>query len=364
MKHQRRRKENDLIDPFQRLSTELLLKIIKLLPDFTTLRSLVMASERIESIFSGAPHEIVAAVMPSSAPNENEIYTSMIAVIAIRTGTHVCQDASQVKDWVLDMQKNKTPLSAMPVSALLLRKFVGLAHRIHVIAHACLDYYVAKCQALKPAQLADPHFRYPRLSSSWLVRPDGEETELPDLEPPTWAEEQRVLSELWKVQVFYELQMARRTGQLAWSVNALSDLKAMGVLDFYGVKAYPRERLLTVVEFIDRFRRATQVPATRTHSHCFQMPQDPAGRSVFDGVCSPKPCAQKERESSGRKREPPSRNLAWVFQRQMSSHWGSPLQGCDFSPFRHCGFAIWDNDRMIALGFSASGDQGFHAGTR
>ncbi|KAK5989968.1 hypothetical protein PT974_08231 [Cladobotryum mycophilum] len=326
------------------LPTLVLLEVIKLCSDFTTLHSLLLASRTFASIFNDNARTITEAIMASSVPEQ--IQAPMRAVVRIRTRTHGCQNVGEVKDTLLDI-KNMKPLPDIQETALL-RKFVALAHQIHSLTHTCLEYYMEKCQALKPSRLKDPTFRYiPVSRKAWPMRPPGERYQLPILNPPSWIEEQGVLMNLWRFQAFYELQTARAKQQLGWTSIEIDDLEAMSILDFYDFRVHQLDQLLTVKEFIDDLRQMTH------NTQYSKLPQVSSENGCFSLVCSPEPHFENLRDDKWDQSRwyIDKRTIGWIFHRMMSIGWRSPLEDSEFTPYRKYGFAIWDRERMVNLGF-------------
>ncbi|KAL2020403.1 hypothetical protein VTK56DRAFT_8446 [Thermocarpiscus australiensis] len=333
------------LSALEQLPAELLIKVLRLSPDLTALHSLLLASPAITRVFSQAARDITDAVVSASLPLPTQ--AAVGAVMRIRASAHDCRSAADVS--ILAQEKDPRPLPSAAATPALLRRFVALAHEIHVLAHACLENYIDRCLALRPARLRDPNFRYPGTGTAWLARPEGEPYEVPAQEPPSWIEEQRVLRDMWLAQVFYETQLARLKGRLGWTEGEMRVLEGLSAVDFYHLSGYRREQMLTVVDFLDRRsceRRARSPPA-------FRMPQPRAKEGNFHLVCSPEPVFASSKEDKWGQgpahldRAP----MAWVFQRRLAADWRSPLRCITFEPYRAYGFAIWDHKRLVSLGF-------------
>ena len=139
------------MDHLHRLPTEILIQILKNSLDLSDLCSLIDTSPRLSSIFNNHAADITETVL--KAATLSPIRRVMRIIIYIRAGE------AKTREWD-DISAHSLPLYNIPPP--LLRKFVHLAHRVHVLAHMCLERCLQRCRAR------------------------GKQAS-----PPSWAEEQR-----------------------------------------------------------------------------------------------------------------------------------------------------------------------------
>lgn len=146
-------------DLLQQLPIELLLDILKKCPDFTSLWSMVNTSPRLSSLFDNNALEIVEAVLDSAVPTP--IRSLMRAVIHIRTRSFECQTWEEERNFSLATRSSQALGPA--TSPAVLRKFVGLAHKIHVLAHLCINRCFQRCMLIlmKPVLYENPFSSHP-----------------------------------------------------------------------------------------------------------------------------------------------------------------------------------------------------------
>ncbi|RFU24019.1 hypothetical protein B7463_g12320, partial [Scytalidium lignicola] len=253
----------------------------------------------------------------------------------------------------LDEARNITSTISIPLSLTeirdlkSLRRFVSMAHEIHVLAHSCLDYYIQTSMVMSPSSLVQlPH------NGSIQDRFDKAESrqyETHYTNAPSWIEEQQVMKALWRIQLFFELNIAQKMGILNWSRDDLQTLASINIRDFYTVKEFELQQILTVYEFIQGFRRE----GYSQDDDC-RLPIVPM-ENPFNTTCAPQPFYYSFREDiyqQGQRyvHKPP---MSWNFQGVMARDpLFSPPPGIPFDPYRKFGFALWDDKRMTDLGLA------------
>ncbi|KAI0904154.1 hypothetical protein F4823DRAFT_226731 [Ustulina deusta] len=213
------------------LPVELVVHIMKASPSLSALWSFINASARLAGIFRGSALEITEAVLRCTVPDQTQVF--LRAVIQLRSSLFPPSLDAATRPATLG-----NPLGPAPATTPeILRSFILLAHRIHALAHECIEHYIKTCMAMNPSYLDDPTFRgynsgYPLLPVH-LKRPKGRPYQPKDTGPPSWAEEQLVIWNLWRVQYYYDIRAAHDVGRLEWSVAEQEELLSMTLPEFY-----------------------------------------------------------------------------------------------------------------------------------
>ncbi|KAM7209855.1 hypothetical protein V8F06_014761, partial [Rhypophila decipiens] len=190
-------------------------------------RDIVNTSRRLSSIFEiHAPAKTFELVLEASISYPVQHLMRMIS--HIHAGVfkrHRWEDLSTLRLYC------STPGDLLTIP--LLRRFLHLAHRVHVLAHLCLD----RC-----------------LESLRCRAQSGK-----DIGAPSWTEEHRTIMSFWRVQYFYELKVARLKG-----------------------RGFQRQEVLTVVEFVEEIKAKNEIcDVGRLPCGLFRLP-DPWDRKNAD----------------------------------------------------------------------------------
>ncbi|KAI0201411.1 hypothetical protein F4808DRAFT_425115 [Astrocystis sublimbata] len=325
------------------LPVELVVHVMKELPSLSALWGFINANARFAAIFRDHAIQITEAVLQHTVPGQTR--TFLRGVIHLHSSLYPPNlDAARPFRGGLSDDFG----SALVTSPEICRRFVLLAHRIHNLAHECIDHYIQRSLGMNPRELDDPTF----ISFECTFPPERRRTppkgrlyQPKDSGPPSWAEEQLVILNLWKLQYYDGIRLAHTDGRLGWSAADQQDFLSMTVLEFFHLGSCAREQLLTVLAYVQK----VEYPERETSSRlCLAHP--PA-HNRFDLGCSPEPSEPmrdlKGREIRGLEFKPDT----WWFANLMFTNLKySPLFRLSFSHFRKFGFAIWENRRMIDLG--------------
>ncbi|KAH8800838.1 hypothetical protein F5884DRAFT_685218 [Xylogone sp. PMI_703] len=343
---------SNLLDPFSQLPAEILLKLIKLVPDFSSLWSIINASSAVSVLFDESAVEIVDAVIAVTIMGRmQELIRAVAHARALSWPTNrISRPRNQVS-----MARNITSNVKAPsslnklIDSKSLRSLVSLAHEIHVLAHRCIDHYIQASLAMSPSSLdiSAPHNENVQdnnnvKSRQYQPRSTG---------PPSWVEEQRVVKALWRIQLFFELNIARETQILNWPKDDLDNLASLSFPDFYTIEQFESQQILTVYEFIQDIKKEA------CSQNTYQLPTV-IRKNGFNLVCDLQPSPTKSKEAHFHQGLeyldfPP---MSFLFQRAAAVNYlDSPLSGIPFDPYRKFGFALWDEKRMTDLGFSEPG---------
>lgn len=212
------------------LPTEMLLEIYKNCPDFSSSWALANTSRRLSLVFDTYAAEIVEAVLKSTVPHHVAIL--MNGVVKTRTDSLGDVDFINLILFAYSHHSGYTnptlPLSLMSqplsheASPALLRRFMGLAHNIHLIAHLCIETCLQRF-------------------TSALGTPAG---------PPSWLTEQRTIISLWRLQFCFEL---RRRAHINGYTQG-NETHQYTTEGFFFASYFIRDQVLTVADFVDELR--------------------------------------------------------------------------------------------------------------
>ncbi|KAL2809647.1 hypothetical protein BJX63DRAFT_435023 [Aspergillus granulosus] len=201
----------DYDSSFSALPTELLVSIFHQCPDLSTLWSLLHTSSRLWRTFNTRTSEVVNSVIGSTVPVQTR--GLMTQVLALQTNSSPLASYAEARvcgkgfKWY---RPTNTPTVAATSDQL--RRFVSLAHHVHILAHLCIEDCIRNCLACS------------------LSKNKGQRNFPLDFKTPTWIEEQRALLCFWRVLFLSELKRARHDGELDhWSVEDLRSLELTSV---------------------------------------------------------------------------------------------------------------------------------------
>ncbi|RHZ48191.1 uncharacterized protein CDV56_101469 [Aspergillus thermomutatus] len=191
----------------------------------------------------------------------------MQAILAMHTGTFQCKTYGDA-DYFID--SDIRPADRIIASSTHLRKFVRLAHHIHVLAHLCIESSIQQCLKSPLGQR-----QYPR-----------------GFEIPTWTEEQRTVLAFWRVMFWNELKIKGSMGSLGWSPGDLRRLASSGAYQHFTSNAMVYEAF-TALFFIARFPlvESSLDPSQPLSQHPFKLPRVPHEKE-FSWVCEPPPSSR------------------------------------------------------------------------
>lgn len=350
------------------LPTEILIMIMKYSPNISSLWSLINSCSRLNLIFMNVAREIVEYVMAATLPVR--IRNHMRIVLLTRTSPNSLLDI----DNLLKYMSEEYNLESLPdeIPPQVFRDLLKLAHTIHGVAHACLDFYLEKTKAMNPQRLSETEvqkiyktWRLPRHKFDGL---QGQPYQPKYSGPASYLEEQTAIRFLWRLQIFLDLKTTCKVGALAhWPGEDRNRLQGMTMLDFLELfyvpgrsrrrYSYEQEQLFTVINFVnetmgkqtseaeDKLARFLHRPPAAVYNRGYQLP------------CLPKPGPTMER-MSGRDvlididSEIGRAQMGWRFHTIMTTDvTKSPLLNFSFKPYRKFGFAFWRDERMVDLGF-------------
>lgn len=232
-----------LQDVFERLPKEVLLDIVKLSSDFSCLWSIIISSRTVAVLFTKLALEIINAVAAAIVPDQTRAL--MWALLRARVSNYRA----------LDEARNVTSTTITPLSSIdtkdsnSLRYLVFMGHKIHVLAHMCIDYYIRESLTMRPSTIIEPPTHGWNIQN-WFKTSKGQAYQPRDTGPLSWIEEQRAIKSLWLIELFSELNTAQTTGLLNWSKDELEILSNASLARFYIVRDFELQQILTVCEFL------------------------------------------------------------------------------------------------------------------
>ncbi|KAF1983365.1 hypothetical protein K402DRAFT_165441 [Aulographum hederae CBS 113979] len=184
-------------DYLSSLPSELILEIVKYIPDPYSLHNLFLASHTAEAVFNTYPVEITENVL-AAEPQEHLRKLMQNCLTLYTTPPESIQ--KYLTDGTLEVHK-RFPLPESCTTAGNLRKLLSTAANIQLLVWIVLKHFVDQVYASNPVARSghalSPHARF-RMSQGKSF---------------SWLEQQRVLRALWRLQFFFDLQIiAPHTG--------------------------------------------------------------------------------------------------------------------------------------------------------
>lgn len=392
------------MDIFTALPPELIAPILSNLPDLRSLYNIATSSPHVFQFLNGPLGAgVLDIVLISSA--ESLMTTPwmphiMRLVALIRHCSPINQPASNLAAFVtaFEMPTTFTIFENQSVpnftSRIRLndvmhgpqgfkpREMIFLAQKINALSIECFDYFHERIQATKPQHLTDKCYHLGTLP--WNRRPDGQtwgqSYKMNAGGGPSWYEMQRIILGFWYLQLCYELSNAALEGRLQWSPSDVETIRYMGSAG----KVLPgpkgsmdwivREPLWSVLLYV---RDLEGTPVGGSCVGDTDVVNEGLGVFLNPGF---EPLQDKHHQLPSPKQRnamlgwstialhPPSlASVTRVFTNHSEKvltackgyHWAGPLlcprgsprlsEGLLFRSFRHLGFSIWDDKRLVEM---------------
>ncbi|KAM7193664.1 hypothetical protein V8F20_008301 [Naviculisporaceae sp. PSN 640] len=260
---------------FSKLPVELLFEVMKHCPDFTTLWGLINTSKQLSAVFDRDAVKFVEVTMTSLYSADSPIKILMRHIIDIRGGYYAFSTWADLRD-ITDNAEEPSPLP-LSLSPLMMRQFVQLAHKIHVLAHMVIqegmwcfeeDYHAAKC---------------------WHPRHEvdcGAGSEAFRVPQASWLAEQRAVIAFWRVQYFVELKAAACANRLMlWSSRTRYRMSHLSLVEFYN-EGHVSRQVGTAADLLDVIRDEPHETHFLTHL-AFALPSMDEIASVLGATGGP-----------------------------------------------------------------------------
>ncbi|ETS79406.1 hypothetical protein PFICI_09259 [Pestalotiopsis fici W106-1] len=324
---------------FGQLPVELCLSILQHC-DLSSLWHLTLASRDVAAVFDEYALETVEKVIANSIPEQTQAL--MRAVIRTRAacgpGLEAAQSITAIDSDPL--RRDEVEDRSIP------RRFLSLAHHLHTISHATAEYYIEQSLTVRPWSSLQLDLKADCLRQRFDRAKKCEYHPL-KTGPPSWVEEQRIIKQLWRIQLFFELNNAQLHHRLEWPREDQYPL--VDIAEFFTIRDFELQQLFTVYDFLHH------TPEQRQTMSNYSIPAAASATVLQANIVCKGPvrsaarCDHYQQGLSHLDRPP----LSYIFQRLMSRDGqGGPIPGLPFDPYRKYGFAIWDDQRMADLGFA------------
>lgn len=360
--------KNALSPGFESLPPDILLAIIKQLPELVSLDSLLRASPSSARLFTSHGTEITDAVL--SAGYIHGHIRAIVRIIAlIRTSKlpmnnlHEFQEKTTfaaMTQRIISLRIHLSPLYLEPdTPPHILRGILASYRHITNLSLRFIKVLLKRFRALQPRRLINPSKCPTDLFT--LRKVPKEQTEaytVPESGPPYWEEEQRAIRVFWRVQLLHDIKKAATKGRLVgWSREDIKAIMRMGLIKFYGAhwsiqndaEAHPEyDELCSLEAYLCGTLKILNLTKISDTSY-FKPPYPP----VEVQRQWPTPTA------------PDSQFLPWKGKRKMAKWLIYPAPACwayfhqfptyartdvPFQFFGKFGFAFWNWDRMKEFG--------------
>lgn len=231
---------------FESLSSEIVLQIIKQLPELVALDSLVRASPVVFRLFNSYGAEITETVL-SSGHIHGHIRAIIRIIALIRTSKLPMDNLlvfqqkttfAAMRERICSMKKHLSPLQLeKDTPPHILRSLLALYRHLTSLSLKFIAIHLKRYRALKPRRLIDPS-KCPKYLDELRKIPRDQTEEYPIKDnghDPSWEEEQRVIRAFWRVQLLHDMKKAAAEGLLiGWSREDVKAITRMNLIAFYG----------------------------------------------------------------------------------------------------------------------------------
>jgi hypothetical protein len=336
-------------DPFARLPVELVLPIVKMLPNLRSLYALVKASPAVAAVFRTSGAEILNCIMSRNLPTSTHQVIYALILLRSRSPPADTWDDFEQKYLVRQWQVPSEYYLAIPkdCSPAILWQVIELAYRIDYLAVCCLDQMLAKTMELRPSLVDEQGLEmlYRWKKAPWKAMPSGKKF-TPRLSTRlSWSERQRAVRALWRLQFLYDLKHADFGSWLPWPEGDIDKLKTLELDELLLPLGGYWEDVKSVEEYVTQLD-----PLPVEHgAPTYRLPPPPIW-ATFDWLSERLAPDGEEPESyTGLLTESPGpRSVTLVRSRPRTA---APF--LRFDMFRHLGFAFWDAERFTDLKLNA-----------
>lgn len=342
---------------FESLPLETLLQILSQLPDIESLDSVIRASPYAWRLFEKFGVGITENVLNSH--HTHSTTRGMIRTISyIRQNKFPITSISELRRRILqravfhrgdryygepcDDPFEPTTFPDGSTSSAI-RCILATARRIRRLTDECLEFYLGRYRHLEPRYPVDHNYLPKHHSATW-VRAENPPTEAvlrKDAGPLTWREEQLVYRAFWRIQFFNELTNVVYDGTFSdW--NDRRRLLNMDIIELFDFKQ-AQDDTLTQHELCE------QGLINSALYFLDQLPQSHV--PVYPPRIMREPRPEDDEWLMG-----DVTNGPWAFEctyAYFQSYLDEDSEA--FAPFRHRGFAIWTEERLIGYGFIHDG---------
>lgn len=373
-------KETRQAASFATAPQEILLQIAKAVPDLPSLYHLALASPSIFRLWESYGPELIRKFTSNRAVITPQVRDLIWLIALLRTGTMPIWSFDTflehfIKPTVSSNGPPELPCmipepEACPFSVLV------TASRIYHLTLSCIEYYLEKLRAVQPRlrrpvdpnfSYADTHGPYELMVPGWLRHTECVFYETPQMGPASWIEQQRVFRAFWRLQLLYDFRRAAKESQMrGWSREDVDSITHLQLEALYPpVPPFPAswvvmslQEILGVQDYLEDYNEGSFRPTNETLGGAkvglSEIPEDAWSWVVPEKILWP---------NSTRRRIYPERIVQHTYApcgptRELNT-WNllsglirddqSPIKGVSISVYRRLGFAIWDEQRLLAL---------------
>ena len=144
---------SELIDPFKRLPTEILLTVIKIEPDLQSLYCFTKASPRAAEVFREFASEIVEEALGRLPEQLRQDIRGVARCLPGNLKPYVTGDAQLATEDVSKENDESRRPQGVPTKNLVL--LLGLAFRVHQLAASFFSTYIDRINRIRPMHLSE-----------------------------------------------------------------------------------------------------------------------------------------------------------------------------------------------------------------
>jgi hypothetical protein len=337
------------MDPFSNLPPEIILTIMKLTTNLSSLRNFVRAFKSVSFVFDGFSVEIIEHQL-SCSPSD-QIAQLIRAVASVRSGLKMY---GTLQEFIESHLKDRACAIPIPINdetpTPVLQSLLDSAYDIHSLATSFLHTYLDRLNKIKPSRLLDPKFEFKLQQESWGPNkiPPHVRYEPKIGGPPTWSEAKRVYRALWRLQLFFDLQNTPQN--CPWSTSDLKLCQLWGE----GSRHWKLDEIECVYNYLLEIADDASWGGPRPGTPR-QLIRLPPGDCIDITVQSALESPQKDEILDQ------WRNFELMDERNSAHYWfwlvqnshtvsPHPFNWTTFRTFLRFGFGIWDNKRLLSLG--------------
>ena len=322
------------------LPAEILLMVIKLMPDFPSLDHFIQASPIANGIFEELPVEITETLIDRLPTDVAELIRAFSASLSKSWTDDRIPESGQTQ-----MREQVPKLSlAEPTRILLLcdltlpsvKDLLRVACRIHSLTTFFFETYINRLNAIRPMHLVNPSHNFG--VKPFVNYPEGHTYTPIRTGPASCVEELQVARALWHLQFYLSLR---------------SDVAYHTPKHVFIRTRWEFQEMKCVQEFlldnhICLYSPNSDQPMSKTSSHPVSptLAYSPLHSSIL--ADSPKDASSKpwRQDAEAAKRASPATNFFHSYGRRVLT---TRFMKSSWRPFRRLGFDIWDLKRMCAL---------------
>ncbi|RYO84412.1 hypothetical protein DL764_009337 [Monosporascus ibericus] len=349
---------------FESIPPEILLHIIRHVPDLRSLHSSALAAPSVFRLWGDFGANILQTITSNRIVTTPQVRDLILLVALLRSG--------EMPAWSLDifveqfmrptmMNQPPEPSCVVPSPSACPFSVLTTASRIYNLTQSCLEHYLDKLRAVQPRlrRPADPKFSYMApygpdelMVPGWQRQTDGVPYNTPYMGPASWEEAQVVLRAFWRLQMFHDFKRAALNSRLTafprLDVERIVGLRLEELFPCVHPHMTQYHEILSVSDYLQEPDASTHLidrPPGRKVDHMTGPPEIPK-----DAYCLVSYTGKVRHLSyvpDGLWRRP------WIHPiHQLIHDEQSPIRGVSFEVFRRLGFVLWDENRLAALGLA------------